>query len=208
MKARINLYHREFRPTFEWITGSHLLMLVGISVLLTGVVYGGLLSWKQNIQLDADALAQRVKQEQQNINELTDALQARLNNPMLSAQLNNLQLQISSQDTLLLRVKDMGELKQKSFSGLFDALASANSDYVWITNFTLDESDLNIVGSIAKPSALTKWISDLSSTTFFSGQEFSDARVERADGELVFHLNSSKKPSELLVAQGGGNASN
>jgi hypothetical protein len=126
---------------------------------------------------------------------------------VLAAQMNDLQLQISSQETLLLQVKDMGELKQKSFSGLFDALASANSEYLWITNFTLNESDLNITGNIAKPSALTTWIGDLSNTVFFKGQEFHDARVLREDGELVFQLNSRKKSDDLLVAQGASNAS-
>lgn len=208
MKARINLYHKEFRPTFEWVTGSHLFVLACVSVVISGLAYGGLISWKSNIQTEADRVAKNVQQQQQAIDELTAALQVRLNNPLLNGQLNNLQLQIASQDTLLMRVKDMGELKQKSFSGLFDALASANSEYVWITNFTIDESDLNIVGNIAKPAALTKWIGKLSNTAFFKGQEFSEAKVEREGEELVFSLNSSQKSSDVLVAQGGNNGAN
>lgn len=205
MKARINLYHREFRPTFEWISGSHLIALACISFVLCGMAYAGLLSWQQKVERDAQRIAQNLQQQQQTIDELTNSLQTRLNNPKLAAQLKQITAQISSQEALLMSVKDMGELKQKSFSSLFDALANANSDNLWITAFTLDESELNIIGSIAKPAALTQWIGDLSNTEFFKGQEFYDARVLRKDGELSFELNSSKKSSELLVAQGGEN---
>lgn len=208
MKVRINLYHREFRPAFEWITAGHLFVLLGLCLLLSGGAFTGLQSWKENVERDADSIGVKLAQEQQIISELTTALQSRADSPLLTAQIDNLQNQMSSKQTLLNKVKGMSELKQKSFSGLFNALADADSNELWISTFTVNETDLNINGSLANPSALTKWISDLSNTEFFRGQEFYDARVVRDNGQLSFELNSSKKLSDVLVAQGGKNAEN
>jgi Tfp pilus assembly protein PilN len=106
-----------------------------------------------------------------------------------------------------MRIEDMGELKQKSFFQLFDALAKADSDDVWLTTFIVNENDLSISGSLAKPSALTKWIGELSNTPFFNGQEFDDALIIRGDQGLTFHLTSTQKTSDLLAGKGAKNAS-
>ncbi|MFC4701078.1 hypothetical protein ACFO4O_12970 [Glaciecola siphonariae] len=208
MKHKINLYHQDFRPRFEWVTAQHLVALVFMSVLVCGGVFAGLYSWRTAVETDVENIAQRVSQEQRNIDEFTSALQTRVNNPILGAKLNKLQQQISAQETLLMRVQDMGELKQKSFAQLFNALATADSDHVWLNQFTVNENDLVIRGSLARPSALTQWIGDLSKTQFFNGQEFDDALLIREDGELSFHLTSTQKTDDVLVADGGSNASN
>jgi Tfp pilus assembly protein PilN len=202
MKTNINFYHDEFRPRFDWVSGQHLSVLLVLSFVLCGSIYAGLYAWRGSVQADLEQIAQSVQQQQSNIDEFTFALQNRENNPVLSARLRQLQLQILSQENRLKKVQDMGEMKQSSFAELFDALATANSDHVWINNFTVNEEDLIISGSIAKPSALTKWIGDLSKTQFFKGQEFDDALLQREDGELSFQLTSTEKPRDLLLANG------
>ncbi|MBT1451696.1 PilN domain-containing protein [Glaciecola sp. XM2] len=208
MKARINLYHNEFRPQFEWITAPHLIVLTALAFMLCGGVYSGLYYWQQQTQLMADNLNSSIRMQQRNIDEFTRALQTRQGDPVLAGRLNDLQRERSSQDKLLVKVKDMAKLKQKSFSTLFDALASSNSNSLWLTEFTVNEADLTIKGSLSKPSALTQWINDLSKTTFFKGQEFDDAKVLREDGQLTFELSSVVTEQTLLVSQGGENGAN
>jgi Tfp pilus assembly protein PilN len=208
MKSRINLYHPEFRPTFEWITGPHLLLSTALALCLGMSVYGGLYYWQQQTQLLADNLNMSISQQQQNIDEFTLALQNRSGDPVLAAQLNQLQNSRMAQETLLQRVKGMSQLKQKSFSTLFDALSSSNSSSLWLTSFTINEADLTIRGSLAKPSALTQWITKLSNTEFFKGQEFDDAKLIREDEQLIFELSSVVSEKPLTAAQGGSDESN
>ncbi len=218
MKNKIDFYHQEFRPVFSWVTGNHLFLLTGLCILFSASIYGGLYAWYSDAETAVKSIVQSVKQEQQNIDEFTSALQTRENNPVLGARLRQLQNQIASQESLLLKVKDMDEMRDSSFAELFDALSSADSDHVWLTSFTVNEADLVISGTIAKPSALTVWINDLSSTQFFKGQEFDDALLIREDGELSFHLTSTEKPKDVLLAKedkrqtntesGGSDASN
>jgi Tfp pilus assembly protein PilN len=208
MKSRINLYHGEFRPTFEWITGPHLLVTTVLAICLGASVYGGLYYWQQQTQLLANNLNASISQQQRNIDEFTSALKNRAVNPVLSAQLNQLQDSRMSQETLLLRVQDMSQLKQKSFSTLFDALSSSNSGSLWLTSFTVNEADLTIRGSLDKPSALTQWITKLSNTEFFKGQEFDDATLLRENDQLTFELSSVVTDKALIAAQGDSNEPN
>jgi Tfp pilus assembly protein PilN len=171
-------------------------------------VYGGLYYWQQQTQLLADNLNMSISQQQQNIDEFTLALQNRSGDPVLAAQLNQLQNSRMAQETLLQRVKGMSQLKQKSFSTLFDALSSSNSSSLWLTSFTINEADLTIRGSLAKPSALTQWITKLSNTEFFKGQEFDDAKLIREDEQLIFELSSVVSEKPLTAAQGGSDESN
>lgn len=208
MKSRINLYHNEFRPKFEWITAPHLVVSALLALCIGMGAYGGVYYWQQQTQLLAQQLNTAISQQQRNIDEFTAALQNRKGDPALTAQLNQMQNDRLAQETLLLRVKDMSQLKQKSFSTLFDALSSSNSNSLWLTSFTVNEADLTIRGNLAKPSALTQWITQLSKTEFFKGQEFDDAKLVREDGQLIFELSSVVKREPLLVANGGTDESN
>jgi Tfp pilus assembly protein PilN len=208
MKSRINLYHAEFRPVFEWITGPHLLLSTALAVCLGASIYGGLYYWQQQTQLLADNLNVSISQQQRNIDEFTIALKNRAGDPLLAAKLNQLQDSRMAQETLLLRVKDMSQLKQKSFSTLFDALSSSDSSSLWLTSFTVNEADLTIRGSLVKPSALTQWITKLSQTEFFKGQEFDDAQLLRENEQLTFELSSVVTEKSLIAAQGGNDESN
>nr|WP_136251344.1 PilN domain-containing protein [Ningiella ruwaisensis] len=215
MKSNINLYSAEFKPKFEWITGRHLLGISIVVTLIMSGVYGGLFYWHSKVESQAQEVATQIAQEQQSIDDFTHAIQTRTGDPLLGARLNQLQNELSAQESLLLRVKDLSGLKQKSFSSLFDALASANSNHLWLTSFTVDEENLSISGSLAKPSAMTQWIGKLSNTSFFKGREFNDAVLAREDEALHFTLTSKKRnesadsaneqSSDVLVAQEGGN---
>jgi len=207
MKTRINLYHKEFHPTFEWISFHHMCALVVISLVISAAAYAGLYAWKDSVEQTTLAQSQAAEKEQALIETLTSGLQSRVDNPQLLSQLENVQFQLAAQRALLSRVQSIGELRQKSFSALFDALANANSDKVWISAFRLDELNINIEGSISEPSALTTWITQLSDTAFFRGLEFDDARLIRKDGLLTFELVSREETPALLVSQGGSNES-
>ena len=214
MKARINLYQEEFYPHFEWVTGSHLVISTIFAALLSGMGYLALLSWHQDLDKELSLIQENISAEQRNIDEFTNALQTRIGNPVLAAERTQLQKELASQEALLSRVQDLGQMKQSAFSELFNALANADSEHVWISSFIVNERDLTIRGSLAQPSALTRWIGDLSNTAYFKGQEFDDALLLKENDALNFQLTSTelieseKSNDQPLVARGGANAAN
>lgn len=195
MKSSINLLAPEFKPRFEWVCASHLTFLVVFTLIFTSITYAGsyyLYDLKLN---EVDAIEARINTEQNTINELTTALTSRTTDPLLESKLANFIALTQSRSVLLKQIKGLSSLKQRSFSVLFDSFAQAHSPELWLTEFEVSPSDMNISGQISRPKALPIWISQLSETDYFKGQQFDDASVEREQNMLVFKLNSSVNPS-------------
>lgn len=199
MKSQINLLHREFKPHFEWICGSHLFGFVIFVCLLSGFSYVGLYYWYSLKSDDAAKVRVHISAEQQTIEELTNALTSRKSDPLLEKKLAYYIDLAKSRSTLLSQIGNLSALKQRSFSALFNSFSQAHSSELWLTNFLVTPTELNIEGQIAKPKALPIWISQLSQTSFFAGQKFDDASVSRNQNILIFSLNSSIKENDADV---------
>ena len=209
MKSQINLLHSEFKPQFEWICGSHFLGLVMLVCVFSGITYGGIHYWQSVKEEEVAAIKANIKAKQDQMNELTAALTAKSSDPVLENKLKSLIVLTQSRSTLLNQIRSLSELKQRSFSTLFDSFSKAHSDELWLTNFLVTPTELTIKGQIVKPRALPVWISQLSQTEFFAGQEFDNASVERENDVLIFTLNSKAKvlkSPELAKLTGAPNA--
>ncbi|MFT6267468.1 MAG: Tfp pilus assembly protein PilN [Alphaproteobacteria bacterium] len=193
MKSQINLLHNEFTPKFEWVCANHFIgMIVAVISLCLGT-YGLTGYYHQQKEEQVAAIKVEIKQQQKSIEELTKALTDRVINPSLQNKLVSFTEQTRTRGLLLNHIRDLSALRQRSFSVLFDSLAQSSSSELWLTHFLVTPDILNIEGQIAKPRALPVWISELSKTDFFKGQEFNLASVEREDSGLFFKLNSVTK---------------
>jgi len=203
MKSQINLLHQEFTPKFEWVCASHFVAAIISTILLCSGVYGlthyQLLEKEQQVAL----IKQDIKRQQNSIQELTLALTERDSDPLLASKLASFTEQTRTRVMLLNHIKSLSALKQRSFSALFDSLAQSNSNELWLTDFLVTPEELNIEGLIARPRALPVWISELSQTDFFKGQQFNVASVEREQDELVFKLNSVNKTGAQNITKSG-----
>lgn len=200
MKTQINLLHEEFRPKFEWVCASHFAGAIIAAILLSSGVYG-LTNYRLHLkEQQVAAIKKEIKQQQESIEELTLALTQRVSDPVLTSKLASFTEQTRTRGMLLNQIRNLSALKQRSFSGLFDSLSQSNSTELWLTEFLVTPNELNIEGLLAKPRALPLWISELSQTDFFKGQEFNVASVAREQDSLVFKLNSVNKASSTSGA--------
>ena len=200
MKSQINLLQDEFIPKFEWVCASHFVGIILTAIFLSIGAYG-LTSYQLHIkEQQVAAIKKDIKQQQKSIEELTLALTARVSDPVLLSQLASFTEQTRTRGLLLNHIRSLSALKQRSFSGLFDSLSQSNSTELWLTEFLVTPYELNLEGLIAKPRALPVWISELSQTDFFKGQEFNVASVEREQDSLVFKLNSVTKAGNKNTA--------
>lgn len=200
MKSQINLLHEEFRPKFELVCSSHFAGAILVAILLSSGVYG-LTTYRLHLkQQQVAAIKTEIKQQQDSIEELTLALTQRASDPVLTSKLASFAEQTRTRGMLLNEIRNLSGLKQRSFSGLFDSLSQSHSTELWLTEFLVTPNELNIEGLIAKPRALPLWISELSQTDFFKGQEFNVASVAREQDSLVFKLNSVNKAQSNKIA--------
>lgn len=190
MKSQINLYHKEFHPVFEVYTGQNLVIASVFCALLVGVATGVAHYFKATAQSDLTRVQSSLNRVEREVEELRMELQARTHNPVLKAKLASATQNVETQQVLVSQIQSLSGLKNKSFSGLFDAFASNNKSNLWLTSFTVNENDLTIKGELSQPSALPSWINGLTNTQYFNGQEFSDAIVERNQSALAFELTS------------------
>jgi len=197
MKSQINLLRSEFKPHFIWICGSHFIALVVFACLLSGLGFGATQYLHSAKAKEVDAVNALIAAEQKNIDELTVALTSRVTDPLLQSKLSNFIALTQSRSQLLDKIQSLSELKQRSFSNLFESFSQAHSNELWLTRFLVTPSELTIQGQISRPNALPKWISQLSNTAFFSGQEFDNTSVNREQDVLIFTLNSSTKAATL-----------
>lgn len=200
MKSQINLLNEEFIPKFEWVCANHFTaMLVFVTFICAGG-YGLTNYLYTNKKTQVDDIKQKIKIEQTSIDELTTALAARVTDPVLESQLNDFSEQTRVRGQLLSHIRNLSGLKQRSFSGLFDSLAKASRNDLWLTTFKVNPDSLNLEGQLAKPKALPIWISQLSETGFFKGQEFNVASVDRDNDMLLFSLDSKRKETDSQFA--------
>lgn len=195
MKSQINLLHKQFVPHFEWVCASHFFALIVFTMVLAAGGYGWSFYHLEQRQAAVDKLARQLQTKQQNVDELTTALTERATDPVLEAKFNNLRASTRGRTVLLNHVESLSGLKQRSFSSLFDSLAQSSSRHLWLTKFNVTVEELNFEGQLSQPKALPVWISQLSDTEFFKGQEFGDASLERKQDKLLFSLNSNANSS-------------
>jgi hypothetical protein len=174
-----------------------------LTTLLCAGGYGAANYSHQQKQQKVAAITKQVQQQQQSIEEITTALTNRLSAPAKQNELTMLAAQSSSRGLLLNHIRNLSALKQRSFSALFDSLAQSSSSQLWLTHFLITPEELNLEGGISTPRALPLWISELSKTDFFAGQEFSVASVDRNDEGLTFTLNSVNSEKENTLAHVG-----
>ncbi|MFT4652956.1 MAG: Tfp pilus assembly protein PilN [Patiriisocius sp.] len=201
MKSQINLLHNEFTPKFEWICAHHFVGVIVAIILFCSGAYGISAYYHQQKAEQVAAIKLKIKQQQQSVEALTQALTNKVVDPSLQSKLVSFTEQTRAHGLLLNHIRNLSALRQRSFSVLFDSLAQSSSSELWLTHFLVTPDELNIEGQIAKPRALPVWISELSKTDFFKGQKFNLASVEREDMGLVFKLNSVNKGQDSTLAK-------
>lgn len=205
MKTQINLLHSEFTPKFELVCANNFIAVIIASIILCSGAFG-ITGYQLRVQeQEVTALQNEIKREQSSVQELTTALTDRAANPQLQNKFASFTEQTKIRVSLLNHIRNLSALKQRSFSVLFDSLSQSNSTELWLTEFLVTPDELNLAGIIAQPRALPMWISELSQTDFFKGQQFNVASVEREQDSLVFKLNSMNKEIGPNIAQVGVN---
>ncbi len=200
MKTQINLLHKEFKPKFAWICSEHFLVLIALTVAICIAAYITGVSFKNNQQAKLDGLKQQLASTQETTEELTQSLERRVSDPVLKNQLSSFKKMSESKSILVNHIRELSTVERRSFSSLLDALAQSSSNDLWLTGFDFTSNNINLYGELANPNALPIWLSTLSNTDFFDGQEFGQAHVEKIQDNLTFKLTSMVKSNESILA--------
>lgn len=200
MKNQINLLHKEFKPKFVWVCSEHFLLLIAITLIICIAAYMAGISYKNSHQEKLDGLKQQLASSQVTTDELTGSVEQRISDPVLKNQLESFTKKSQAKSVLVSHVRELSTVKQRSFSSLLDSLAQSSSNDLWLTGFDFKSNNINLHGKLANPNALPKWISQLSDTDFFKGQEFGQASVEKIQDDLTFKLTSMVKNEQLVFA--------
>jgi hypothetical protein len=202
MKSQINLLQAEFTPRFEWVSGSHLFGLVIVTLLLSGLSYAVSFYWYAGKVDEVAEIRTLINGEQAIVEELSSILANRKVDPRLESKRANFIALTQSRSILLNQISHLSGPKQTSFSTLFDSFSQAHSSELWLTDFLVNRNQLTINGQVTRPKALPMWISQLSKTPFFVGQQFDDASVSREQDVLRFSLNSKTDEIDDIAFKG------
>lgn len=199
MKTRINLYRPEFHPRFEWVSFPNLIAFTCASLFLSLGVFA--IVYYENYQQQAilTQLNEQTTQQKAAIDTMTQALSVRAKDPALQRKLANLEASLSNKRLLLDELESQEQAQSQGFSPLFTALASVNSDALWLEQFTVDNGTLSFTGQLSDAAALPAWIQALQAQAYFSQQRFTHTSVKRTANGLSFEL--STKQDETQGAQ-------
>jgi MSHA biogenesis protein MshI len=192
MKHTINLLPHALKPQLELFT----IYTVMIAMMLSFMSMFGMSSYmdhdKRLLIMELDALGSEINRKISVLNVINAELENRLEDPMLIQSTKSHESQLKQKKRLVAELQSRDPLLEHSFAELLEALALNHSDELWLTSITVMGEDMLFAGHAAAPSALPKWITQLSKTKYFAGREFDSAKLQLKDKQLVFELRTSK----------------
>ncbi|GAC34103.1 PilN domain-containing protein [Paraglaciecola polaris] len=191
MKSRINLYLPELQPKLEVLTLSFVLAIWLLTLTIFGVTYYVNDSHNQQVQQELTLLQVQKSQLEDKLIVLNESLTNRTKDPKLLAAIENKQLDVGLKQRVIAELSGQEQFKSNGFAGLMKGLAQHHQDGLWLTRIHLNEQQVMLEGGAIDSSLIPKWVSSLSLTDRFKGQEFSTTRLYRdKDQQLQFTLDT------------------
>jgi hypothetical protein len=191
MKSRINLFLPELQPKLEVLTLSFVLSIWFVLLTIISLVYFLSYTQEQDI-LDELTAAQNQKiQLEDRLMALNESLGSRTKDPELVAAIESKQFGIRQKQRIIDELSGQEQFKSNGFAGLMNGLALNHQAGLWLTRIHLNERQVMIEGGATDSSLIPKWVSSLSLTQRFKGQEFATTKLYRDENEqLMFTLGT------------------
>ena len=196
MKSRINLYRKEFKPKFVWLSITNTLFLSGLVLLvLAGIYYSAWLA-NEKRQNSLSELKASMTERQERLDALTLQLSQRTKNPVLLNQLAQRQSVLESSTRLAEKLKVLEQNQDKPFSSAFQSFSQANNANVWLTHFYLSPTAQRVEGNILRAETLPAWLQRLGRTAYFNNSDFETATITTVDEQLSFVIQNGDVEAE------------
>ncbi|MGO4892100.1 PilN domain-containing protein [Flavobacterium sp. W21_SRS_FM6] len=197
MKTTVNLYSSEFHPKLQLLS-----LPLALSVwLILSLVLLGIYLFDYFKHDELKATLSKIEQQQKEQAIVLKSMQTEFASIKADEKLNQLvdeqQRNLVFRKQLLRDVLGQEDLKSKTFSTLMLDLANHHQTGVWLTHILIDGYDVKLAGSATESSLVPSWLSGLSATEYFKGQQFSEARLFRdAEQTLNFVISSEVQSND------------
>lgn len=200
-KQQINLYQPVFRKQPVTFSFNMLLILLLVSLLAMGGLYG-IGGW-QSARLAEQLSASRAQRDQldQDVTRLAAQLPKPTVNKMLESELQQLTQKRKSGFALLNMLKSRIAANQEGFSGIFEGLARRSFPELWFTQVAITEAGtaLTLKGKSLKPEWVPRLLQNLHQEPAFSERSFQVVELVRRDQFsplLDFNLTTTRGSEE------------
>lgn len=179
MKQQVNLYQSSLHPVFEPLSLKRLMLgllsIIGVLTLIWLV-----LQQQLSQQQRALATAEQQLQNSQQENQLYQtALLQRKPDEALVKQQQLLQRSVAQKQQLLAYLGTEQLQASQVYSPIFAHLNQINRPDLWLTAFQLRQQYSSFSGIALQPAAVTTWLEQLRTATYFKGQRFKEVNLQQ-----------------------------
>jgi MSHA biogenesis protein MshI len=196
MTQQVNLYTPELRPEKKRMQAGMALGLAVLVILILLVANGVFRYQTYQLQVRTASLNQQNQHLEQEVAQLSDAVQARLPDTGVQDALVRITDTIARRQRLLNRVEDLVPDSGAGFSSQMAALARQIPDDVWLTGIHLNapEAQVAIDGRTRTGALVPDYLTNLSNEPAFAGRTFGAFRLSRPDkGHWIeFHVATER----------------
>ncbi len=193
---QVNLYQTQFKPKKVILPAQQVLLIALIPVLLFGLLSIVMSSKQTSLEEKLAGQTEQFQLQQQQLDSLQQQLNARKENPLLRAELNEIQQQLVSKQILLDHLSSQTFGNQHGFSMMLTALSKQHIDDLWLTQFSLLNSGqfIALQGSAYTSQLIPEYIDNLAKSEQFQGKNFSVFQLQQPDNSPYFNfkLHTSK----------------
>ncbi|WP_438864652.1 PilN domain-containing protein [Neptunicella sp.] len=185
MKSRVNLFVDELRPKVALFT------LNFVSFVWTAALLLMLFIWfwvGQNATSVKDQLAEKNAQNamlQTRLTDLSQQLSKRKEDPQLLAKISELKQDIHDKQYVVQAINQLDGLESQNFPAIMTDLASIHQPNLWLTQIKVENNKVYLQGRVTDPSVIPIWLRKLGQSTFFAGQDFGQAQIQRQQDEQL-----------------------
>lgn len=192
MKQFANLYLKELQPNRERLTLNFLAAVTGAVIAVLVVVTLASSFMVNGKKAEVTSLQQQLSQLQKQIKEQQDVLNTALNDPQLLGEIAQVEQKVAQQQRLLQQMLQTTAGSQTSFAGVMHDIAAVDIDDLWLTNITVNESQLSLRGNSLNPTVLPIWLNSFSAQPNLRGRQFGvfELRVGSDQEVLQFTVGS------------------
>lgn len=172
MSQEINLLNAALRPRRDWLGASSVALAAGGALALMLALYAyasGSAASAQRAQMDAQAALKAVQQE---VQVAQAALAARVPNPALEAEAQQLKAALKQRGEVLRLAEDLSAQGSAGVAEVMRGFARQRMEGVWLTGFSVGPAGFDIHGRLLDPSLLPTYIRRLNAEPAFRGRSF------------------------------------
>ncbi|MDU0353130.1 PilN domain-containing protein [Paraglaciecola aquimarina] len=200
MKHSINLYSAKLQPQLRLLSLPFVLISWGLVLAIFLAIDGYLVFSDQKLATDL----QRLENERTQKSALLSSLQLELENvaedPKLVEEVAKKQQTARVKNRVYKELAGQASEKSSGFAKLMVDLAENYHSELWLTSIYFDRQSVRIEGAADNSAVIPIWVNNLGRSKYFKGQEFSDTRIYRDDGQqLNFVLSSDNSKNTAQV---------